>query len=661
MRWRWLAPVLALLLVAAACSPDSSSAEQSPFAGSTPAPEFPEDLDWLNTPRPLSLADLRGKVVLLDFWTYGCINCIHVIPDLKRLEAEFSEELVVIGVHSAKFDNEGDTDNLRRIVVRYGLEHPVVNDADFAVWRRYEVRAWPTVVLIDPAGKVVSSRAGERVYDRFQPLVAGVVQEFERRGLLDRTPLDLAPEAAGLPATVLSFPGKVLADPGRGRLFVADTNHHRIVVADPDSGEVLDVAGSGLPGFVDGGFAAAAFDAPQGMALSSDGRTLYVADPGNHAVRALDLAARTVSTLAGTGEQAGDYPPLPGPTPGVALNSPWDLALDGPRLYVAMAGSHQIWVIDLDDGVAGPAAGSGREGVVEGPAPEAQLAQPSGLALDGRGRLYWADAESSTVRYLEAGEGGSTGLLAGSGNGLFDFGDVDGVGREALLQHPLGVAFDGNRLFVADTYNDKIKVIDPETGAVSTLAGGEAGWADGASPRFYEPGGLHFADGLLYVADTNNHAVRVVDPSTGEARTLVLFGIERFPYSGAGETPVLRLDPAVVAPGAGLLEVDVALPPGYKVNDLAPFSLMWAVGGGVVGLGPDADLSVVSPEFPIAIPVEFTSGSGVVAAGLTLYYCETEATQLCLVDRVRLELPVEVRAGGSPRALLRYAVPPPPG
>ncbi len=255
-------------------------------------------------------------------------------------------------------------------------------------------------------------------------------------------------------------------------MFVADTNHHRIVVADPESGEVLDVAGSGAPGFADGAFAAASFDGPQGMALSADGGTLYVADTGNHAVRALDLGARTVATLAGTGEQAANYPPLPGAFPGVALSSPWDLARDGSRLYVAMAGSHQIWVIDLERGVAEPAAGSGREGVADGDAEEAELAQPSGLVLDGLGRLYWADAESSTIRYLETGEGGGTGLLAGSGDGLFDFGDVDGVGREARFQHPLGVAFDGARLFVADTYNDKIKQIDPATGAVTTFAGG---------------------------------------------------------------------------------------------------------------------------------------------------------------------------------------------
>jgi DNA-binding beta-propeller fold protein YncE len=662
MRLR-LAALTACLALGAGLTACTTSGDDSPspFAGTTEAPEFPEGLDWLNTERPLSVAALRGKVILLDFWTYGCINCIHIIPDLERLEAEFTEELVVIGVHSAKFDNEGETENLRRIVVRYGLEHPVVNDADFVVWERYGVRAWPTVVLIDPAGNVVMSRSGEGVYEAFRPAVAGVVAEFDRRGQLDRRALDLSPEGAGMPATVLSFPGKVLADPERGRLFVADTNHHRIVVADPETGEVLDVAGSGSPGFSDGAFAAASFDAPQGMALSADGGTLYVADTGNHAVRALDLGGRTVATLAGTGDQAVAYPPRPGTLPDVALSSPWDLALAGPRLFVAMAGSHQIWAIDLERRVAEPAAGSGREGVVDGDAEEAQLAQPSGLALDGGGRLYWADAESSTVRYLETGEGGGTGLLAGSGEGLFDFGDADGVGRDARFQHPLGVAFGASRLFVADTYNDKIKQIDPSTGAVSTLAGAVAGWADGAAPRFDEPGGLHFAGGLLYVADTNNHVVRVVDPATGSTRTLVLFGIERFPYSAVGTGVVaLRLDPVVVAPGAGTLVVDVTLPPGYKLNDLAPFSLAWGAGGGVAELA-GADLSAVAPEFPIEVGATFLAGSGLISADVTIYYCETTTTELCLIDRVRMELPVEVREGGATKASLRYAVSPPAG
>ncbi|HEX5631128.1 MAG TPA: thioredoxin-like domain-containing protein, partial [Acidimicrobiia bacterium] len=415
------------------------------YAGTTAAPEFPDGLEWLNVSGPLSLAALRGKVVLLDFWTYGCINCIHIIPDLERLEAEYPDELVVIGVHSAKFTNEGDTDNIRNVIARYGLEHPVVNDRDFAVWDRWGVNAWPTVVLIDPAGNIVGGHSGEGIYPIFQPVIDALVEEFDFRGTLDRTPLELAVPAAR--QTVLSFPGKVHSDPSGETLFVADTNHHRILVVDAATGRVTDVAGSGAPGYAEGGFDEARFDQPQGMALSADGSILYVADLGNHAVRALDLDERTVTTLAGTGEQSPVYPPRAGDTSAVVLSSPWDLLLVGDVLHVAMAGSHQLWGIDLASGEAVALAGSGREGVGEGAALEVALAQPSGLAADPAGNVYWADAESSSIRVLHPD--GTVSLLAGSADGLFDFGLRDGSGDDVRFQHPLGVAFADGRLFVA--------------------------------------------------------------------------------------------------------------------------------------------------------------------------------------------------------------------
>ena len=436
---------LATALIAAACTGDSTPTSTSAvgqdattsttpgrsYAGTDPAPEFPDGLDWLNTSDPLSIAGLRGKAVLLDFWTYGCINCIHIIPDLKRLEAEFADELVVIGVHSAKFENEGDTDNIRNVIVRYDLEHPVVNDQDFLVWQTWGANAWPTTVLIDPAGNVVGGHSGEGVYEVFQPALASLVAEFDRAGALDRTPLDVALERDAVPDSVLSFPGKLLADADGGRLFIADTNHHRVVVADMATGEVFDVTGSGRRGLVEGGFASAGFDQPQGLALSEDGTTLYVADVGNHSVRALDLDARTVTTLLGTGEQSPLHPPRPGVAPDVTLASPWDLTLDGPRLFIAMAGSHQVWALDLTTGFAGPVAGSGREGVANGPAAGAELAQPSGLALDRSGILYFADSESSAIRSVDTFEG-SVDIVAGTEVNLFDFGDGDAADLSAV-------------------------------------------------------------------------------------------------------------------------------------------------------------------------------------------------------------------------------------
>jgi DNA-binding beta-propeller fold protein YncE len=488
------------------------------------APEFPSGLDWLNTGgKPLTLSGLKGKVVLLDFWTYGCINCIHVIPELKRLEKDFPHELVVIGVHSAKFASEGDTNSIRRIILRYGLEHPVVNDRDLLVWRSWNVKSWPTLILIDPAGKVVARHSGEDIYYLLKPVIASVVGDFDSRGLLDRTPLPLRLEKDTARESQLSFPGKVLADGDRGLLFISDTSHHRIVVARLPGGEVADIIGRGGPGFEDGTFASATFRQPQGLAFSPEGGTLYVADRGNHAIRLISLSGNDVKTLAGVGFKSDAYPPRAGRAPKVALSSPWDLALDGQRLFVAMAGSHQIWMMDLGSGYITPYAGSGREGTADGPREEAELAQPSGLALDGAGRLYFADSEASSLRWVDidaAGSGVST--LAGSGLSLFDFGDIDGVGRGARFQHPLGVVFSQGIIYVADTYNNKIKSVDPLTGEVRTLAGNGPGWRDGDVPLFHEPGGLSVSGDQLYVADTNNHAVRVIDLRTGETTTMRL-------------------------------------------------------------------------------------------------------------------------------------------
>jgi DNA-binding beta-propeller fold protein YncE len=617
------------------------------YAGTEPAPEFPAGLDWLNTDRPLALEQLRGKIVILDFWTYGCINCIHVIPDLKRLEDEFAEELVVIGVHSAKFENEGDTDNIRQIILRYGLEHPVINDADFTVWRTWGVQAWPSLAIVDPAGNVVGGHSGEGVYHLFQPVLNSLVAEFE--GQIDRTRLDIKLEKVGLPETALSFPGKVLADEQSDRLFIADTNHHRIIVAGLDDGEVLEVIGSGKPGSADGSLRSATFNQPQGLALGEDGTRLYVADTENHLIRMVDFESGQVSTLAGTGEQ-GPFPPTGGPAMATGLNSPWDVTLDGDRLFVAMAGYHQIWLIDLETETASPYAGNARESTANGPLADAELAQPSGVALDGNGRLYFADSESSSIRWADVdGIDRMVDVLAGSDQDLFSFGDEDGIGTTARLQHPLGVVVDGGYVWIADTYNSKIKRVDPETGEVTTLAGGQ-GWRDGPDPLFYEPGGIDAADGRLWVADTNNHSVRVIDQSTGAATTLVLTGLERYIIdSGEGEFPgtTVTLDPVEVAPGTGHLLLNVALPAGYKVNPLAPSRFEWKVDGGVADLAPEATGSVLNPSFPMEIPATFSSGRGSITGDLYVVYCEAEQESICLIDQARVIVPLTVGSGGS--------------
>jgi sugar lactone lactonase YvrE/thiol-disulfide isomerase/thioredoxin len=622
--------------------------EQVSFAGTQPAPEFPAGLDWLNTGGPLTLEALKGKVVLLDFWTYGCINCIHIIPDLKRLEAEYPDELVVIGVHSAKFLNEGDTENIRNVILRYELEHPVVNDRDFEVWRTWGANAWPTTVLIDPAGNVVGGHSGEGVYQIVEPVVASLVAEFDELGLLDRTPLPVIAQREVRASTPLAFPGKVLAT--KDRLYIADSGNHRIVVSDL-AGEVLEVYGDGNPGLRNGPGFEARFHAPQGMALSADGSTLYVADTNNHAIRAVDLAGGVVTTYAGDGRIG--WPPSPGTVPDVGLNSPWDVELRDGVLYVAMAGHHQLWSIDVETGAAGPLVGNAAEGVRNGPLADAELAQPSALEFDGSGLLYFADSESSAVRTADVlGQDGMTGIVAGSNENLFDFGDVDGPAAVSRLQHPLGLAYyaPDNVMLVADTYNSKIKRIDIEGALVETYLGAQQGWADGTDPRFYEPGGLSILGDTLYVADTNNHAIRMVDLASGDTTTLVLSGIERFapaPDDADYRGTVVRLEPQTVAAGAGALRLDITLPPGHKVNEQASSAVTWSVTGGVAAFAAGADRSLTGATFPVEVGADFVEGSGEVTADVVVVHCAETAESLCFIKQLRFVVPLEVSGSGS--------------
>ena len=651
--------------------------------GRVRAPELTGGRGWLNTDKPLTIAGLRGKVVLLDFWTYGCINCIHIIPDLKRLEAKYPNQLVVIGVHSAKFINERETDNIRRIILRYELEHPVVNDAEFTIWQAYAVRAWPTRYLIDPAGYVIDRFEGEGQYEEIDKLIGDTIKEFRKRGQLNEQPLQLALERAQVGDLPLAFPGKVLADAQGGRLFIADSNHNRIVIAKLD-GTLLDTIGTGARGAQDGAFEKATFFRPQGLAL--DGDALYVADTENHLLRRVDLKARTVETVAGTGQQARGFDFAPGLARTAALSSPWDLQLVGHVLYIAMAGAHQIWQYDLDRKEIATYAGTGREAREDGARTFAAFAQPSGLASDGH-TLYVADSESNIIRAirLNAAQGGSSPqpvetpvdrsaprqfevrnedvplseigqVRTLAGGDLFEFGDKDGQGDDVRLQHPLGVVTADGALYVADTYNHKLKRLDPQTRTVKTFAGtGHPGQADGPTPSFYEPGGLSYAGGKLYVADTNNHAIRVVDARTGATATLMLRGLLPPAADAARPTTVpapnaeeIKLAPQRVQAGAAALVIDVALPAGYHLNEAAPQRALVSIVRGAPHLALAGDKPTLTRtgrdvRLPLRIPLRAASaGAAELRVQLSLYYCRTDNTGTCRIKTLAFRAPVEV-------------------
>ena len=415
----------------------------------------------------------------------------------------------------------------------------MVNDAELTILSRFGVRSWPTLVLIDPAGEAVWVGSGERKFEDLKAVIDRGLPYYRALGMLNTEPLPLVAKPEP-PNTPLRFPGKVLADAAGGRLFVADSNHHRIVVVDL-SGKVLDVIGSGASGRADGEFNSCSFNHPQGMVLVGD--DLYVADTENHLLRKVDLRTQRVTTIAGTGEQGDNWPrsergtrPV-GPPATTPLSSPWALWVHDGDLYIAMAGPHQIWKMPLEGGKIGPYAGNGRENIVDGRLlPKrpytigfASFAQPSGLASDGE-RLFVADSEGSAIRSVPFDPTGRVETIVGVPGSLFDFGDIDGVGSGIRLQHPLGVVFHRGKLYVADTYNNKIKLIDVAERTCRTLAGSGGVGADdaaaGKEATFNEPAGLAAAGDKLYVADTNNHAIRVVElAAPNRVSTLAIDGL----------------------------------------------------------------------------------------------------------------------------------------
>jgi len=559
------------------------------------APDLTAATAWLNVDRPIGIRELRGHVVVLDFWTYCCINCMHVLPILRDLEERHADDpLVVIGVHSGKFDAEKDAARIEAAMRRYGVSHPVAVDSEMRLWSEYAVRSWPTLVVLRPDGTLAAVAPGEPEPAVLESFVATELERGRKEGTLASAPLRFGGSRRTAVRT-LSYPGK-LAATSHGRIVVSDSGHHRVLVLGPD-GAVQDAIGSGLRGAREGHFAEAALDDPQGVAL--DGDSLYIADARAHAVFVADLRSRELKRLAGTFE-LGRAPLVEKAVASrTALRSPWDLALRDHELYVALAGSHQIAMIDLREGTIEPVAGNGREALVDGQGKDAALAQPSGLSLQGE-VLYVADSESSGVRAIHL-RTKRVYTLAG-GPGLFDFGDEIGPIRPKMLQHPLAVAATASAgLLVADTYNDKIKRFSPDGLRLESFFTGAI------DSKLSQPAGLAvLPSGEVLVADTNNHRIVKLSPGGEKAWELSIknaptprFGVAAPPATvaagkedAAGWFTALVPSPEGVGfrPGQSRLVLEIAAPEGFEIAAAAPWSV-------ALEISRRSDLVSVAPEF----------------------------------------------------------------
>jgi sugar lactone lactonase YvrE len=506
------------------------------------APEL-RGREWLNTGgQEIKLTELRGKIVLLDFWTFCCINCLHVIEELRPLEERFGDVLVTIGVHSPKFEHEREAAAVAAAVERYGVSHPVLDDPELRTWDQYAAKAWPTLAVVDPEGYVVASMAGEGHAAALGRLIEDLVATHEAKGTLHRGHGPYVPPPA--PQTVLRFPGKATVG-ADGALFVADSAHHSLVEFDPDGQTVRRRIGSGHKGRADGAAEKAEFAEPGGIcALPPEvaarvGYDLVVADTVNHLLRGVVLATGEVSTIAGTGEPWRSTVDTEEALQ-VDLSSPWDVVWYEGRVIVAMAGIHQLWWFDPAAGRAGGYAGTTVEALRDGALDKVWMAQPSGLSVSADGSTLWiADSESSALRFVRSGQMHTT-----VGQGLFDFGYMDGPAEQALFQHPLGVgALDDGSVLVADTYNGAVRRYDPATDSVSTVVSGLA-----------EPSDIVvLPDGGVLVVESGAHQLTRLAAGSLTAVSGARHHTERTPTS--------------LAPGEVTLRVVFTPAPGQKLDE----------------------------------------------------------------------------------------------
>jgi thiol-disulfide isomerase/thioredoxin len=575
---------------------------------------------WLNTGgRDYAIADFRGRFMLLDFWTFCCVNCLHVLDELRPLEEKYAGELVVVGVHSPKFVHEADPEALVAAVDRYEVTHPVLDDPDLLTWQAYTARAWPTLVLIDPQGYVVAQYAGEGHAHAIDALLTELRNEHLAEGTLQPGDSPYVPPTRE--PRELRFPAKAIRLPGKGFL-VADAGHHQLVELEDDAETVVRRIGSGTRGLADGTAEQAAFDEPNGLTLlppevaTEAGYDVVVADTVNHALRGIDLATGAVRTLAGDGTQW-----MQGGGTG-SLSSPWDVAWWDGRVWVAMAGIHQLWTFDPATGQVEVAGGTTNEGLLDGPLGTAWFAQTSGLAADGE-RLWLADSETSSLRYVEGGA-----VHTAVGTGLFDFGFTDGAAAEALLQHPLDVtALPDGSVAVCDTYNGAVRRFDPAAGAVSTLA------VDLAEPSGAVVDGEH----LVVVESAAHRLTRVPLGQSAQAGG----------FSHTTQRPVTEI-------AGDQLELVVSFepPPGQKVDDRFGPSSQLVVSATPPSLLRDGDGR--GTDLHRTLVIDPAVGDGVLHVAARAASCDANGGEgaACHMHQQDWGVPVRVTAEGVGRLVL---------
>ncbi|MGE8226587.1 MAG: hypothetical protein ACN6RK_12465 [Stenotrophomonas sp.] len=464
--------------------------------------ELPTSAIWLNA-APATLQDMRGRPLVLAFVNGASVWCMQRVAEVMRWQARNPGRVQLLVVQVPRFEFEREPQHALKLLRRQGVNAPIVLDAQWDAWRKFDVQSWPTLLMLDAYGQERERLVGAAgdLERALGSLSEGVMRPLDDDG-------DSIRELNAEPRLPLLFPAGLVAT--ADRLYVADTGHHRVLECTHE-GRVLRQFGLGSADLINGGVGEAAFNRPQGLALVRE--ILYVADTGNHALRSINLISGQVDTLCGNG-RAGD------PRAGV-LAQPWDSPLNYPaavavadnQVHIAMAGDNHIWSYDLGTRELRWRAGAGAVEVRDGSGHLAAFAQPSSLVAVQQ-TLYVCDALGSAIRSVQL-RGDLVQTLVGQGP--WESGNVDGPRQRACLQYPLALAMgpDSPLLWIADAGNGSLRSLRLGGGDLSTV---------NLPRRLHGPAALAVAAGAIWIAEADAHAVLRFDPLSGELSEVPIEG-----------------------------------------------------------------------------------------------------------------------------------------
>jgi len=584
---------------------------------------------WINTSRPLEITDLKDRVILLDFWTYACVNCMQILPEIKKLEKEYGNKLTVIGVHSGKFDNEKDFNSITKAVLKHDINHSVIDDSDLKIWNNFGVTAWPTLVLINPHGNVQKIYVGENDIKKLAKDVKKLISKYRHQ--INRSALPLVLEKNKIAKKVLNYPTKIeyaanfsYKAHNAAALFIANSGQNNILAVSLN-GEIIAQIGSGRDDFEDGNFESASFNSPQGL-LYKDGK-LYVADTQNHAIREINFKDETVTTIAGSGHRGSVINSEAIDVKYAELASPTDIEFypDSNKIAIANSGTHQILQYDLIKKKISVLAGNGKEGIDDGSYPQNSLAQTSDLAYYD-GKLYFIDSESSSLRVLNK-EGSVKTLI---GKGLFDFGYKNGKKETALMQHPLGLTVDDTGIYISDSFNHVIKKYNQHSGELSDFFGSKKGevLSSAAKTEFDEPDGIVSFLDRFYVVDSNNNRVVAINRNKLTSELLDVMPQLRLPKEGFLQYLPNLHKAEDVSVATSKVSVKINFKKSWKINDLGPsfINLLEIVSDEEANLINTFDWNAIKNN-ELKLPKLDVTKNYMLQG--TIYYCENKKNALC--------------------------------